>query len=135
MIVGSPKDAMELGHSLGLIRPRNTRFIAKPKSRTDIEREREAFRRAAAQTSLFDEKLAELEPSPFDFRFKFEDASGPHDYQNGDWEAHAMFWRESRRTSQTKALEWMDRVFNEGYTKQGMAFAIGNQAVVSRSVV
>ena len=39
-----------------------------------------------------------------------------------------MFWRESRRTSQTKALEWMDRVFNEGYPKQGMAFAIGNQA-------
>ncbi len=74
MIVGSAKHAMELGHSLGLIRPRNTRFIAKRKSRADIEKEREAFRFAAAQTSMFDEELAELEPSPFDFRFKFEDA-------------------------------------------------------------
>lgn len=128
LIVGSANHAIELGHSLGLIRPRNTRFIAKPKSRTNIENEREAFRRAAAQTSLFDEELAELEPSPFEFRFKFEDASGPHDYRNGDWEAHAMFWRESRRTSEAEALEWMDHVFNEDYPKQGMAFAIGNQA-------
>jgi hypothetical protein len=39
-----------------------------------------------------------------------------------------MFWRESRRTSEAKALEWMDHVFNEDYPKQGMAFAIGNQA-------
>ena len=28
LIVGSAKDAMELGHSLGLIRPRKTRFLA-----------------------------------------------------------------------------------------------------------
>jgi hypothetical protein len=85
---------MELGQSLALIRPRNTRFKARSKSKADIEEEREAYRLAAQQDSFFDEPLATLEPSPYDFRFTFEDESGKHDYQNGDWEAHAMFWRE-----------------------------------------
>ena len=77
---------------------------------------------------MFDTELAELEPSPYDFRFKFEDTAGQHDYRNGDWEAHAMFWRECNRSGSEKALEWMDHTFNEDYPKRGMAFAIGNLA-------
>lgn len=77
---------------------------------------------------MFDTDLATLEPSPYEFRFKFEDASGEHNYQNCDWEAHAMFWREKTRTNETAALEWMEYTFNEDYPKRGMAFAIGNQA-------
>lgn len=128
MIVGSAKHAMAAGHSLALIRPRNTRFISKPKSKADIKEEREAFRHAARQTQMFDKELAELEPTPYEFRFKFEDDGGKHNYQNGDWEAHAMFWRESKRTTEAEALKWMDHTFNEDYPKRGMAFAIGNQA-------
>lgn len=128
IILGSAKQAEAAGQSLALIRPRNTRFIAKPKSSAEIEKEREAFRRAARQTSMFDTDLAGIEPSPYDFRFKFEDDSGKHNYQNGDWEAHAMFWRESKEHGHDKALQWMDHVFNEDYPKRGMAFAIGNQA-------
>ena len=128
LIVGSAKHAVELGQSLCLIRPRNTRFIATRKSPIEIEKEREAFRLAARQTSRFDKELAELEPSPYKFRFKFEDDSGKHDYQNGDWEAHAMFWRERNRTSEAEALSWMDQTFNENYPRRGMAFALGNQA-------
>ena len=128
MILGSAEEAQRLGHSLAFIRPRNTRFLHKAKSATVIEAEREAFRLAARQTSMFDRELAELEPSPFDFRFKFDDASGRHDYQNGDWEAHAMFWRERNRTSEEAALKWMDVTFNEEYPARGMVFAVGNQA-------
>lgn len=128
MIVGSAIDAMKQGHSLGLIRPQDARFIAKRKSAKKIEEEREAFRRAAAQMSMFDDELAKLEPSPFEFRFKFNDASGAHDYENGDWEAHAMYWRESNRNSEAEAIKWMEHVFNEEYPKRGMVFAIGNQA-------
>lgn len=128
LIVGSAKQAMEFGQSLALIRPRNTRFTAKSKSRADIEEEREAYRAAARQDSFFDEPLAALEPSPYDFRFMFEDKSGKHDYQNGDWEAHAMFWRERSRSSETQALKWMDQTFNVDFPKRGMVFAIGNQA-------
>jgi hypothetical protein len=61
------------------------------------------------------------------FRFTFEDESGKHDYQNGDWEAHAMFWRERNRMSEARALKWMDETFNNDFPKRGMVFAIGNQ--------
>ncbi len=42
-----------------------------------------------------------------------EDERGRHDYQNGDWEAHAMFWRESKLKSEDEALKWMDHTYNE----------------------
>jgi hypothetical protein len=78
---------------------------------------------------MFDKELAEIEPSPFVFRFKFRDADGvEHDFENGDWESHAMFWRERSRTSEEAALRWMSETFNERYPAAGMAFAIGNQA-------
>lgn len=128
LILGSAHQAMERGQSLGLIRPRNTRFIAKPKSNADIDEERQAYRRAARQTSMLDKELAELDPSPYRFRFTFEDESGKHDYQNGDWETHAMFWRERKRTDTATALKWMDAKFNDEYPRAGMVFAIGNQA-------
>jgi hypothetical protein len=128
LIVGSAKYATERRQSLALIRPRNTRFFAKPKSKADIEEEREAFKWAAGQTSMFDQELAEWSPSPYDFKFSFEDDGGSHTYRNGDWEAHAMFWHERRRSSEAKALEWMDAKFNEEYPRLGMVFAIGNMA-------
>lgn len=128
IIVGSAKHEAALGHSLALIRPHNARFVAKLKSKLAIEEEREAFRHAARQTSMFDKELAELEPSPYEFRFIFEDEGGKHDYQSGDWETHAMFWNQRRRASEADALKWMNETFNEKYPRKGMAFAIGNQA-------
>lgn len=128
LIVGSSLAAAERGQSLALIRPRNTRFMYRPKSAQDMEDERAAYRKASRQMSLLDKELEELEPSPYEFRFQFDDDAGRHDYENGDWEAHAMFWREAHRTSAADALRWMSGVFNEDYPRRGMAFAIGNQA-------
>jgi hypothetical protein len=90
IVVSSAEAAMARGKSLALIRPRNTRFVFKRKTGAQIEAEREAYRVAARQTDIFDKELAELEPSPFEFRFRFEDDAGKHDYENGDWEAYAM---------------------------------------------
>lgn len=128
LITASALEAAERGRSLTLIRPKNTKFIAKRKSSTELAEEREAYKIAAQQTSIFDRELAELEPSPFDFRFQFEDASGRHDYQNGDWETHVMFWRWRDRYGEAGALERMAAVYNEEYPRKGMAFALGNQA-------
>ncbi len=128
IIVGSAKQAAELGQSLTLIRPRNTRFIFKQKSKVELDEEREAYKLAASQDGFFDQKLADLEPSPYEFRFTFEDDSGKHNYQNGDWEAHAMFFRERNNSSEKRALGWMSSVFNDEYPKRGMAFALGNMA-------
>lgn len=127
-ILGSAVEAMRRGQSLALIRPRNTRFVFRRKKTGEIEAERDAYKRAAGQMSMFDKELAELDPTPFHFRFQFEDGLGKHDYGNGDWEAHAMFWRERKRRGEAEALRWMAGVFNEEYPRKGMAFAIGNQA-------
>lgn len=128
LIVRSAKEAVERGESLALIRPRKPKFIAKRRSSEKIEEQRDAFQRAASQNSLFDKKLAELEPTPYDFRFTFEDDGGSHDYQNGDWEAHAMFWHERQRFDEERALKFMHEKFNDEYPAKGMVFAIGNQA-------
>lgn len=128
LIRNSAKDAMNAGHSLTLVKPTNPKFIAKPKSQIDLEEEREAYRQAAKQGSFFDKELAELEPSPYDFRFRFDDAGGSHDYQNGDWETHVMFWKWRSLYSEAEALKKMSEVFNEDYPKKGMLFALGNQA-------
>jgi len=128
MLLGSGKEAAERGLSLALIRPRNARFLYKPRKPNEIEEARQAYQRAARQKSFLDAELAELEPSPYDFRFTFEDDGGSHDYQNGDWETHAMFFKRRQSQSEAKVLEWMDHIFNEDYPRRGMAFAIGNQA-------
>lgn len=128
LILGSGSEAAERGHSLALVRPRNTRFFVRQRTTTEIDMERRAYAHAARQLTMFDEELAALDPTPHEFRFRFEDAAGQHEYRNGDWEAHAMFWRERQRTSEAEALKWMDGVFNVEYPKRGMAFAIGNIA-------
>src|SRR5690606_14661897 len=51
-----------------------------------------------------------------------------HEYTNGDWEAHAMFYNERQRgRSEQEVLDWMDYRFNEEYPAKGMLFAVGNQ--------
>lgn len=126
IITGSAEDAAEKRRSLTLIRPRNTRFIAKRKSTSALDQEREAYKSAARQTSIFDDDLAVLEPSPYDFRFKFEDNTGTHEYKSGDWETHAMFWRWKNIHGEAEALRRMGIVYNEEYPAKGMAFALGN---------
>ncbi len=128
LITGSAVEAMALGRSLTIIRPRNTKFIAKRKSAADLAEEKEAYQIAARQTSIFDKDLAELEPSPFDFRFQFEDDDGTHDYQNGDWETHATFWRWRAQYGDQETVERLRAVYDGEYPKKGMVFALGNQA-------
>lgn len=128
MLLESCEQAAAQGSSLAFIRPRNSRFRYRPKSPTEVQEEREAYRSAAAQTSFLDRKLAELDPSPFEFWFEFEDGAGRHSYHCGDWEAHAMFWNGRLRMSEIETLRWMDQTFNEDYPRRGMVFAIGNVA-------
>jgi hypothetical protein len=129
LVLPSINAAIAKDHSLALIRPRNTRFYHRHKSLANIQAERDAFERAARQTSLFDKELAALEPTPFEFRFKFED-DVKHDFANGDWEAHAMFYNAVKRMkmTHTEALEWMDDKFNREFPEKGMLLAVGNQA-------
>ena len=129
LVSGSAAAAAAEGKSLALVRPRNPHFYYKAKSQDQIEKERQTYAEAARQGSFFDDELKALEPSPYEFRFKFEDEAGAHDYANGDWEAHAMFFNGRRREgSDQAALEWMSRTFNEEYRERGMLFCLGNVA-------
>ena len=129
LIVGSVTEASDDNRSLALIRPKNTKFYWKRKPETQIESERNIYRQAVSQGSLFDRQLKGLEPSPFEFRFKFEDDVGPHDYANGDWEAHAMFRKgKNRGQSDEETLDWMNTIFNDEYPEKGMVFCVGNVA-------
>jgi hypothetical protein len=120
--------AIERGQSLALIRPRNPRFVYKRKTLVEIQEQRDSFRKAAAQTLMFDKVLEALDPTPFEFRFKFED-DVKHNFECGDWEAHAMFWHGGKRgMSEQESLDWMDEKFNVEYPAKGMVFAVGNQA-------
>lgn len=128
-VLPSINEAVVRDQSLALIRPKNPRFRWRRKSLAEIQAEKQGFEKAAAQTSLFDRELAALEPTPFEFRFKFNDDTS-HDFRNGDWEAHAMFYNAQKKMgmSEKEALEWMDHKFNVEYPQKGMLFAVGNQA-------
>ncbi|WP_246274755.1 hypothetical protein [Hyphomicrobium sulfonivorans] len=129
LVSPSVSHAASTGKSLALIRPKNTEFYYRRKTQKDLEDERRTYAEAARQGSFFDEQLKALEPSPFEFRFKFSDDAGPHDYANGDWEAHAMFFHGRRREGTDQAaLDWMSKTFNEEYPRKGMMFCVGNMA-------
>jgi hypothetical protein len=129
LVSPSVKAAEANGRSLALIRPYNTHFYFKKKKPDELDEERRMYAEAARQGSFFDEQLKALEPSPYDFRFKFEDETGMHDYANGDWEAHAMYFNGRRREGSEQAtLDWLSRTFNEEYPRKGMLFCVGNIA-------
>lgn len=91
--------------------------------------ERAAYAKAARQGSLLDKQLETLEPTPYEFKFRFRDDEAEHIYANGDWEAHAMFYNgRMRGRTEMEVLDWMDHVFNVEYPAKGMVFAVGNQA-------
>ena len=95
---------------------------------SEIRDEKAAFEKAAAQKSLLDKELAALEPTPYEFRFRFED-DVKHDFETGDWEAHAMFYHGRKRgMTEAQVLDWMNETFNVKYPQEGMVFAVGNQA-------
>lgn len=129
LVSPSAKAAAAQGKSLALLRPQKTEFYYKRKKPEELEFEKRGFEQAASQTSLFDKELAAIQPNPYHFRFKFEDADGVHHYTNADWEAHAWFFMaRSRLESEKAALEEISTRFNDDYPRNGMMFAIGNIA-------
>lgn len=128
LVKSSIEAAANAGHSLALIRPSNTKFCYKTKSPARVVAEKAAYQWAAAQHSLLDKDLVALQPTPYEFKFRFSDATGSHEFTDGSWEAHAMFFNGRRRFgSDSETLGWMEQTFNDEYPSRGMLFAVGNQ--------
>jgi hypothetical protein len=128
LIVGSVKEAREKGGSFALIRPKESKFRYKPKSSSQIDEERKKYKSAALQQSFLDEELAEIDPSPYEFKLKFRDENGWHDHQCEDWETTAAFWRLRQSHGEEAALKHLDNTYNTLYPEQGMVLALGNMA-------
>jgi len=105
LIVESVAQAVDRGDTLALIRPRQARFRWRKKSPAVVAQEKLRYQAAAQQPSFFDKELAAIEPSPFDFRLSFLDATGWHHHSCSDWETTAAFWRLSKKYGPNIALE------------------------------
>jgi hypothetical protein len=124
LISPSTADAAARGLSLTLLRPSGAHFFFR-KKRKKIEAERQGYKRAARQTSLLDEELDALEPTPYTFAFSFEDAAGKHVNRCSDWETSATFWKWKKSQGEAAALKHLSEVYNEKYPSKGMVFAMG----------
>lgn len=127
-IIPSCEAAAARGHSLTLIRPRNTKFWWKAKPAKQVEREKAAYQRASSQLSFLDNELLALDPCPYEFNYETEDGS-KHRAKCDDWETAAIFYRFARDRSPASALADMERVFNDDYPIKGMAFAMGTHSL------
>ena len=128
LVVGSVKEARENSGSLALIRPKESKFRYKPKSSSQIDEERLKYKSAALQQSFLDEELAEIEPSPYEFRLRFRDEDGWHEHRCEDWETTAAFWRLRQSHGEEAALKHLDEIYNRRYPERGMVLALGNMA-------
>lgn len=126
LLSDSAKAAAANNQSLGLVRPKNPRFIFKKKKAEAIEAERQLFIKAGRQTSFLDADLEVLQPLPYAFAFRFEDGDGQHTYQCGDWETQATFYKWRAKYGEELALKYLSERYNDEYPKKGIAFALGN---------
>ena len=95
----------------------------------EIEEERQAYKEAANQHSLFDEDLAQLEPCPYAFIFDYEDEAGKsHTSTSDDWETAAMYRNFANKYGERETIAIMKKTFEEDYPAKGMAFAMGTHS-------
>jgi hypothetical protein len=128
IIAASPRAAHDAGASLAIIRPSNTRFIARRKPDRVIESEKRAYAEASVQTGFLDKELAKFTPSPHEFAFSFQSADGSHTWRCGDWETHATYFRWRQQYGDAETVRKLSGLYNDDYPRRGMVFAIGNMA-------
>lgn len=130
LIVPSTDFAAERGQTLALIRPIDPKFSWREKSVSEIASEKEAFERAANQSSFFDAELSALVPCPYSFRFEYHSEDGKrHSNECLDWEAPAAYLRFSDYGKNPKAgIARLESEYGDRYPKAGMAFALGTHS-------
>ena len=127
LIRASIADAAAADESLTLIRPGNIKFIAHKKGEAELIREQNQRKKRAAQTSLFDPELIELETCPYRLYLAFEDGAGRHRMECGDWETAATYFKFSKRYDSSRALEHLRQTYEVDYPKRGVVLALGTQ--------
>lgn len=128
LITSSTAEAFALGRSLTAIRPSSVHFLHREKSAGQILAERDAYIRASAQLNILDEQVEPFNPTPHHLAFSFDDATGKHTFQCGDWETHATFWKWNRQYGERETLLRMKQKFEVDYSRDGVVFILGTIA-------
>jgi hypothetical protein len=125
-LLSSEKEAMELGHSLAVIRPTDVQFKWKKLTPSEIENDRKKFADQAAQLSLLDNEIASYEPCPYKFTMKYHDAGGRHTKTCADWETSAAFFNLRKSLAEQDVLKHLEHTYCSDYVQKGLVFALGN---------
>lgn len=127
LIRSSALEAAARGETLALIRPREVRFTWRVKPQSEIDAETARRQKTAAQGSLLDKELNEIEPCPYILKMSFADDAGPHGMACGDWETAAAYFNLRKRYGDQHALEHLKKTYEEEYA-DGIALALGTVA-------
>lgn len=128
VVMPSAKHAAESGHTLTAVRPKNLKFLIKPMATAEYEELCRGYENATLQSSIIDKDLRAFVPPKFDFKVQFEDASGKHNHDCGDWETIAAFTNFCRLYGEEGAITRLSDTYNETYQKRGMVVALGTLA-------
>ena len=129
IVTGTKKEHAE-GRSLALLKADSLEFYWKRRSDVDLAKIRaEYVRLQAAPADLFGiKRMADREPAPFDFCYRYHDDDGPHDARCHDWETEATFLSRRHDLGEKAALEWMGAKFGEEFPQKGMLLAMGTHS-------
>ncbi len=119
----------EQGRSLALLRPRDPKFYIKKKSDEKIAKEKHAYENVVSQKDILDPRdFPPIQPSPYEFKYKYACDDGERNGTCQDWEIHATYFNWTRSYGEESALTRIQNVFGEEYPKKGMAFAMGTHS-------
>ena len=125
-LVSSEKEAIALGHSLAVIRPKNASLSWKKRSEVELKLAKESFEAQASQLSFLDKELKAYIPCPYKFSMNYLDEGGEHNKTCADWETDATFLKLSKRYDEPTALIHLQETYCDHYAISGLIFALGN---------
>lgn len=123
LVLGALEEADARRDSLTLIRPREIRLEAKPKSNADLLAETEKHKDLAAQLSLLeeDEPVEPLVPCRMQFILHWTDQDRKaHRQECDDWETAAAFNRFDRMYGEAAAVANLREKYEQKYFDAGL---------------
>jgi hypothetical protein len=112
-----------------MLRPKNLKILWTEKSPGELAKEREKHKALADQLSLFDSTAKPLEPSSVQFVVRWWDKEGKErNHECDDWETSAAFNRFEQNYGRKKAIEILQRKYEDEYFKAGLALAFSTHS-------
>ncbi len=122
----STEHAAAREESLALIEPRDLKLRFRKKTPGMMDAERQRYRDAARQGSLFDEALAQMEPCPYAVQVPFVDQEGgEHAPLCEDWETTAAFYRLRQRMSDEAIKQHLEETYTDRSGGKRVFLAMG----------